>query len=98
MSDVVLGYVYPNGNSIEGLSGTLTQNAFLEEAGFQCGFCTPGFILNAHALLEFDPQPDDEKIRTWLESNLCRCSGYEGIERAVKSAVKKNAEEGRKQT
>ncbi len=72
--------------TIEGLSDTPVQRAFLEEAGFQCGFCTPGFILNAHALLAAHPRPDRETIRDWLESNLCRCTGYEGIENAVASA------------
>jgi carbon-monoxide dehydrogenase small subunit len=74
--------------TIEGMRATPTQEAFLAEAGFQCGFCTPGFILNTHALLESNPNPDDAKIRLWLESNLCRCTGYEGIERAVKSAIR----------
>jgi len=77
--------------TIEGLSGTTSQEAFLKEAGFQCGFCTPGFVLNTHALLESDPNPDDATIRLRLESNLCRCTGYEGIERAVKSAARKNS-------
>ena len=72
--------------TIEGLSDTPVQRAFLEEAGFQCGFCTPGFILNAHALLAAHPSPDRETIRDWLESNLCRCTGYEGIENAIAAA------------
>ncbi len=72
--------------TIEGLSDTPVQRAFLEEAGFQCGFCTPGFILNAHALLAAHRRPDRETIRDWLESNLCRCTGYEGIEKAVAAA------------
>ena len=72
--------------TIEGLKDTPIQRAFLEHGGFQCGFCTAGFLLNAHALLQAHPNPDQETIRTWLESNLCRCTGYEGIERAVKAA------------
>ena len=77
--------------TIEGLKKTPVQQAFLEEAGFQCGFCTPGFLLNAQVLLNTHPNPDDEIIRTWLEANLCRCTGYEGIARAIKSATKKHS-------
>ena len=75
--------------TIEGLSETAIQEAFLEEGGFQCGFCTSGFLLNAYALLENHPEPDDNEIRLWLEGNLCRCTGYEGIKLAVKTAIKK---------
>jgi carbon-monoxide dehydrogenase small subunit len=78
--------------TIEGLERTPVQEAFLREAGFQCGFCTPGFLLNAHALLTGHPRPEEATIRSWLESNLCRCTGYEGIERAVRAAA---AAEGR---
>ena len=74
--------------TIEGLSNTVVQKAFLEEAGYQCGFCTSGFIVNAFALLRAHPDPDQETIRSWLESNLCRCTGYEGIEKAIRAAVK----------
>ncbi len=74
--------------TIEGLSGTAIQKAFMAEAGFQCGFCTPGFIVNAYALLRAHPDPDRETVRSWLESNLCRCTGYEGIENAVRAAKK----------
>ena len=74
--------------TIEGLSDTVVQKAFLEEAGYQCGFCTSGFIINAFALLRSHPDPDLETIRSWLESNLCRCTGYEGIEKAIWAAVK----------
>jgi carbon-monoxide dehydrogenase small subunit len=69
--------------TIEGLSGTAIQKAFLQEAGYQCGFCTPGFIVNAYALLKAHPSPDPETIRTWMDGNLCRCTGYEGIQRAI---------------
>jgi len=72
--------------TIEGLSGTAIQQAFLEEAGYQCGFCTPGFIVNAHALLKAHPSPDLDTIRTWLDGNLCRCTGYEGIQKAISAA------------
>jgi carbon-monoxide dehydrogenase small subunit len=74
--------------TVEGLHGTAIQEAFIQKAGFQCGFCTPGFLLNCYALLKRNPDPSDSDIQLWLESNLCRCTGYEGIEGAVKAAVK----------
>ena len=74
--------------TIEGLRETPIQTGFVEEYGFQCGFCTPGQIMNAQALLRAHPNPDDETIREWMESNLCRCTGYEGIERAIRHAGK----------
>lgn len=73
--------------TIEGLSDTPVQRAFLAENGFQCGYCTSGFVLNAHALLRKHHQPDPATAREWLESNLCRCTGYEGIARAVDRAA-----------
>ena len=72
--------------TIEGLSGTPIQKAFLAAAGYQCGFCTPGFIVNAYALLKTHPHPDPETIRTWMDGNLCRCTGYEAIQRAIITA------------
>jgi carbon-monoxide dehydrogenase small subunit len=72
--------------TIEGLSDTAVQKAFLQEAGYQCGFCTPGFIVNAYALLRAHPSPDPDTIRTWLDGNLCRCTGYEGIQKAIAAA------------
>ena len=69
--------------TIEGLKDHPVQRAFIRHHGFQCGFCTSGQILNAVALFEAHPQPDDELIRTWMESNLCRCTGYEGIRKAL---------------
>ena len=73
--------------TIEGLRDTPIQKAFVDEYGFQCGFCTPGFILNAEALTRTAPDADDETIREWLESNICRCTGYETIEKAVKAVL-----------
>lgn len=70
--------------TIEGLRDAPVQRAFVEENGFQCGFCTPGFIMNAEALLRTVPEADDATLREWLESNICRCTGYETIENAVK--------------
>lgn len=72
--------------TVEGLKNTAIQQAFLEEGGFQCGYCTSGFLINAYALLEKHPQQDEETDREWLESNLCRCTGYEGINRAITKA------------
>lgn len=62
------------------------QMAFLEEAALQCGICTPGFIISAKALLDQDPHPDEHKIRFWLAGNLCRCTGYDKIVKAVQRA------------
>jgi aerobic carbon-monoxide dehydrogenase small subunit len=62
------------------------QEAFWNEHGLQCGFCTPGFIMMATALLENNPSPSEEQIRKGLEGNLCRCTGYTNIVRAVQTA------------
>ena len=62
------------------------QQAFLEEAALQCGICTPGFIVSAKALLEREPHADEHRIRHWLAGNLCRCTGYDKIIRAVQKA------------
>src|SRR5215467_15762917 len=63
------------------------QRAFLEQAALQCGFCTPGFIVAAKSLLDHEPSPSDESIRLWLANNLCRCTGYDKIVRAVRQAA-----------
>jgi len=77
--------------TIEGLAqnGSLhpMQDAFWEKHGLQCGFCTPGMIMSAVELLELNPDPTDEEIRDGLEGNLCRCTGYENIVRAVREAA-----------
>lgn len=75
--------------TIEGLRNTEIQKAFIREGGFQCGYCTSGFLVNAYALLETHPDADDETAEEWLQSNLCRCTGYEGISKSVKAAQKK---------
>ena len=62
------------------------QQAFLEQAALQCGICTPGFIVAAKALLEREPNADEARIRYWLAGNLCRCTGYDKIIRAVLQA------------
>jgi carbon-monoxide dehydrogenase small subunit len=63
------------------------QQAFLENAALQCGVCTPGFIVAAKALLDREPHPSEERIRLWLANNLCRCTGYDKIVRAVGQAA-----------
>ena len=63
------------------------QRALLEHGGVQCGFCTPGMLISATALLRTDPDPSEEDVRIALSGNLCRCTGYEGIVRAVRSAA-----------
>ena len=65
------------------------QDAFWEEHGLQCGFCTPGMIITAIDLLESNPDPSDQEIREALEGNLCRCTGYQNIVKAVKYAAQK---------
>jgi aerobic carbon-monoxide dehydrogenase small subunit len=64
------------------------QEAFWNEHGLQCGFCTPGFIMTTLALLQSNPNPSEDQIRKGLEGNLCRCTGYTNIVRAVQSASK----------
>jgi carbon-monoxide dehydrogenase small subunit len=63
------------------------QQKFLEHAALQCGVCTPGFIVAAKALLERNPRPTEEDVRRWLAGNLCRCTGYDKIVRAVLDAA-----------
>jgi aerobic carbon-monoxide dehydrogenase small subunit len=63
------------------------QQKFLEEAALQCGICTPGFIVAAKALLEKNPKPSEHEVRHWLAGNLCRCTGYDKIIRAVLDAA-----------
>jgi carbon-monoxide dehydrogenase small subunit len=63
------------------------QRAFLGEGGVQCGFCTPGMLISATALLRSNPEPGDDDVRIALSGNLCRCTGYDGILRAVRAAA-----------
>ena len=63
------------------------QAAFLEQAALQCGICTPGFIMSTKALLEENPKPTEDEIRFYLAGNLCRCTGYDKIVRAVQDAA-----------
>ena len=77
--------------TIEGIATGSTlhpvQKAFLEDAALQCGICTPGFIVAAKALLDVNPNPTEEQVRYWLAGNLCRCTGYDKIVRAVLDAA-----------
>jgi carbon-monoxide dehydrogenase small subunit len=79
--------------TVEGLArnGELhpVQQAFMEEHGLQCGFCTPGMMMRAYRLLQENPDPSDEEVRFGLSGNLCRCTGYQNIIKAVKSAARK---------
>ena len=69
------------------------QEAFHQQHGLQCGFCTPGMVMSTIDLLQRTPNPTDEQIRTGLEGNLCRCTGYQNIVKAVKAAAEKMAAE-----
>jgi carbon-monoxide dehydrogenase small subunit len=92
-SCLVLGAELDGGEltTIEGVSlgGTLhpLQQKFLEHAALQCGICTPGFIVSAKALLDQNPDPTEGEVRLWLAGNLCRCTGYDKIVRAVLDAA-----------
>jgi aerobic-type carbon monoxide dehydrogenase small subunit (CoxS/CutS family) len=61
--------------------------AFVENEGMQCGICTPGQVVSAHALLRRNPRPDEDEVRRWMAGNLCRCTGYASIRRAVRAAA-----------
>nr|WP_142338475.1 (2Fe-2S)-binding protein [Bacillus cereus] len=73
--------------TIEGLYDSPVQKAFVEKWAFQCGYCTPGFIINCHALMTIYPEANDKIIEEWLESNICRCTSYQEIREAVKSVL-----------
>jgi carbon-monoxide dehydrogenase small subunit len=78
--------------TVEGLADgdelSALQAAFLDQGGVQCGFCTPGMLVSAHALLRCNPDPSEEEIRLALAGNLCRCTGYQKIAAAVMQAAK----------
>jgi carbon-monoxide dehydrogenase small subunit len=85
--------VQASGKNIETVEGLAVdgrlhplQSAFIEEGGVQCGFCTPGMLMSAKALLEINPHPTEADVRHYLSGNLCRCTGYSGIVRAVLKA------------
>jgi carbon-monoxide dehydrogenase small subunit len=94
-SCLVLG-VEAHGKEITTVEGIATrqglhpvQQAFLENAALQCGICTPGFIVASKSLLDREPDADEGRIRHWLAGNLCRCTGYDKIVRAVLDAEEK---------
>ncbi|WP_127956452.1 (2Fe-2S)-binding protein [Serratia microhaemolytica] len=78
--------------TVEGLHrdpvGKRLQHSFVEHGGVQCGFCTPGVLMSAKALLDQNPQPSDEDINEALEGNLCRCTGYQPIIKSIKAVLK----------
>ncbi len=73
--------------TIEALTNTPIQQAFTLHHALQCGYCTPGFILNGYALTTIHPDANDDTIREWMASNLCRCTGYQEIEASMKSVL-----------
>jgi carbon-monoxide dehydrogenase small subunit len=100
VSCLVLG-VEANGKTIDTIEGMATpeglhplQEAFLEEAALQCGICTPGFLIASKALLDQEPHPSEERIRFWLAGNLCRCTGYDKIIRAVQKTAENKTKRG----
>ncbi len=70
------------------------QEGFMQEHGLQCGYCTPGMITRAYRLLQENPSPSEEDIRYWMAGNLCRCTGYQNIVKAVQYAAEKTSAEG----
>ena len=83
------------GRSVTTIEGIATseglhplQQKFIEHAALQCGYCTPGFIVAGKALLDQNPNPSEQEVREWLAGNLCRCTGYDRIVRAVMDAAK----------
>jgi aerobic carbon-monoxide dehydrogenase small subunit len=94
VSACLLPAVFADGSAVttvEGLAedGDLSplQEAFIREGGFQCGICTPGQLVAATALLAEHRRPTEDQIREWMMGNLCRCTGYHGISRAIRASV-----------
>ena len=88
--------VQANGSDVMTVEGLATpeglhavQEAFMEEHGLQCGFCTPGMMLRTYRFLQENPNPSEEEIRMGMSGNLCRCTGYQNIIKAVQSAAQK---------
>lgn len=73
--------------TVEGLKDAPIQKAFVENWGFQCGYCTPGFIMVCHALANMHPAADEYVVEEWLQSNICRCTSYEEIQAAINSIL-----------
>ena len=94
ISSCLMPAAYVDGTSVRTIEGIATdgrlsplQEAFIEQGGLQCGICTPGQVIAATALLAGDPRPSPEAIRAWMMGNLCRCTGYLGIERAIRAVA-----------
>ena len=94
LSACLLPAVFVDGRdvtTVEGLADgdklSTLQDTFIREGGFQCGICTPGQLIAATALLAENSRPSDDEIREWMMGNLCRCTGYQGITRAIRAAV-----------
>ena len=88
--------VQADGSSITTIEGLATgeelgplQQAFMDQHALQCGFCTPGMVMSAVDLLQKNKNPNEQEIRDWLEGNICRCTGYQGIVEAVKDVASK---------
>jgi carbon-monoxide dehydrogenase small subunit len=83
-------------DTVEGMANGETlhplQRKFIEHAALQCGICTPGFLMASKVLLEHNPNPNEEQVRYWLAGNLCRCTGYDKIVRAVLDTAKEMRE------
>lgn len=75
-------------NTIECLNNAPIQKAFVENFAFQCGYCTPGFIMNCQGLINIHPDASDEVMQEWLQSNICRCTSYQEISEAIKSVLR----------
>ena len=77
--------------TVEGIGGYENlhpiQQAFIDEQGFQCGFCTPGMVMSAVDLVKENPDPSEQEIREWLEGNICRCTGYHNIVKSIKAGA-----------
>lgn len=82
--------------TIEGLRDSPVQHAFMDKWAFQCGYCTPGFIMNCHALAVRKPDADDRTIENWLQSNICRCTSYQEIKEAVRAVLASSKNEEHK--
>ncbi len=76
--------------TVEGLENAPIQKAFVDNFSFQCGYCTSGFLMVCHALANIHPDANDYVIEEWLQSNICRCTGYEEIKDAIKSVIAGN--------
>jgi aerobic carbon-monoxide dehydrogenase small subunit len=87
-----------NGSSVTTIEGLAKgdqlhpmQEAFRENHGLQCGFCTPGMVMSSIDLLRVNPKPNERQIREWLEGNICRCTGYQNIVKAIAACAEKTA-------